>query len=102
MMKLEELKARLSAGRFALDEVAGLASEALAAIESLQRELELEKIERKTFQHGHRIASDNCARLERELEEARRPFAPKMSAGGGPGYLIKDMILAGGGLKGPP
>lgn len=73
-MSLEELKTRLRAGRFDLDEVAGLASEALAAIESLQR----------------------------ELEEARRPSAPKMSAGGGPGYLIKDMILAGGGLKGPP
>jgi hypothetical protein len=37
---LESLKARLSAGRFALDEVAELTSASLAAIESLQRELE--------------------------------------------------------------
>jgi hypothetical protein len=37
---LEELKARLRAGRFSLDEVADLASEVLAAIESLQCELE--------------------------------------------------------------
>jgi exonuclease VII small subunit len=37
---IDKLKARLRAGRFDLDEVAELASEALAAIESLQRELE--------------------------------------------------------------
>lgn len=44
-------------------------------MERLQRELENERIERQTFQHGHRIASDNCVRLERELEEARKDAA---------------------------
>lgn len=48
-------------------------------IEALQRQFENEKIERQTFQHGYRLASDNCARLEaenaalrKELEEARK------------------------------
>lgn len=49
--------------------------DAIATIEQLQRELEAVKIDCDTFRHGHRIASDNCVRLERELEDARKDAA---------------------------
>lgn len=41
-------------------------------VESIRAELEREKAERQTFQHGHRLISARCADLERELEEARK------------------------------
>lgn len=43
-----------------------------AEIMRLKRELANEKIESATLRHGYRLASDNCVRLERELEDARR------------------------------
>lgn len=43
-----------------------------AEAEKLQAENAKLKSERDTFRHGHRVASDNYVRLERELEEARK------------------------------
>jgi hypothetical protein len=68
---IDKLKARLSAGRFDLDEVAGLAAESLAAIESLQREnaglrTERTELERK-LDHAN-IAADAEARFADEFK----------------------------------
>jgi chromosome segregation ATPase len=47
----------------------------------LKAELEDQKAECATFRHGHRVASDNCVRLEGLLEEARKDaWEPKFEA----------------------
>jgi soluble cytochrome b562 len=64
-------------------------ADALTALQSelaaVRQELEREKIERQTFQHGHRL-------LERQLEEARKPtFAERLAAAQQPmAHTIQD------------
>lgn len=62
---IQELELQLSHALMAADAEARYADEFKAKYEA-------EKIARQTFEHGHRIASDNCVRLERELKEARK------------------------------
>jgi hypothetical protein len=64
---IDKLKARLSAGRFDLDEVADLAAEALAASESLQRELE----EARKPSFSERLSAAQTP-MEHTIEDARR------------------------------
>lgn len=64
-MNIEGLKKRLRAGRFALDEVTPLAAEAAAALEELEA-----KCNHIMSEHGKRL--EEVARLQRELEEARK------------------------------
>jgi hypothetical protein len=87
MPNIEELKKRLrSPVRFGAEtqeqakrrhfmerkEAATALESQSAEIARLKAELEEALDEAKLFKHGHRIASDNCVRLEGLLEEARK------------------------------
>lgn len=64
-------------------------------VAELRRELEAQKAECATFRHGHRIASDNCVRLERDLEEARKTLEVLAAQSSGiPGSTAKSDCMA--------
>lgn len=94
---IESLKRRLREFATATQQMvdAQVMEEAASVLELLQRELENERIERQTFQHGHRIASNRCADLERELDEARKTLEALTAQGSGiPGSTAKADCMA--------
>lgn len=112
-MDIEGLKERLSAKRFALDDVVPLAEEAVKAIESLQRELSrkdgtiatisnaLSFAERQSAERNSKAQTleNENRRLKLDLEELKHDLPRLMSAASSEATLVTELQRENAELK---